>query len=1312
MLNRGYVTPESTTYPDLELVDSVFDTVSNSITFVLSSEESSVVEVQQFMKNGQTAVLASFPVLTPITANSRLLSFAHFLDSCQLIFVFQNGDIVTATYDPSAPDADTTMVEIVGSIDVGLLAALWSPDEETLSILTLENKIILLSRLFEPLAERELSADDIRITDSKHVSVGWGKKDTQFQGKGFKALEREKEALKHAGLDLKDESSPLRDPTVSQAQKGTLSSFDSLTLKISWRGDGEYFSVTTIEGVVVEDTAEMYDRRVIRVFNREGELDSVNEAVDGLEHNLSWKPQGSLIASTQRHLDEDGDEVLDVVFYERNGLRHGQFNSRLDPGLELVYNIEWSCDSTVLLLQLEDRVQLWTSMNYCWYLKQELFVANSTFAKFHPEKPLQLMIGSVSGIQIVDLAHKIATGPTHIGMDVGMTIVTDGSTMKITPLAVANVPPPISFREWEVLENINDLAVSKSNSKYAALSSLNSVHLCELSIESMKTGKHPHTGGQIDAALVVNGSEVAKQVAFIQDSWVAVVVDGSNYSKVVVFDVSDVSSPSFVESIETPKKVLLAKSQADFDGCAVQTMDGSVYQIMADTFELTPVGKFAQICRDYELATTSIDTGDVMAFGISTNGKLFANEKQIAVGVTSVKTTDSHLMFTTVQSKLCFVHLLSVTEDFDLDVYQNAASSEGAFDERLRDIERGSILVNTMPSKYAVVLEAPRGNLETICPRIMVVSGVRKYIKLCQYKEAFLACRTHRIDLDILHDYDPALFFDNIELFVKQVGRVEHLDLFVSCLHEEDVCITKYRETKEDVSNRMAELKVSNDKFDGSKVNRICEAILKVLSKPEYFETYLQTIITAYACEKPPNLHDALTLIGGFTDNEHVDQAITHLCFLQDVNKLYDTALGLYDVKLTLAIAQKSQKDPKEYLPFLQNLHVQQPLRKKFLIDDFLRLPEKALNWLNDMGPDAYAEFDDYVVRHDLYKIALSLYKDNDQRANIIYGLYAAVLNTQQQFSEAALIYEFLEDFPNALKSYVLGKRWREALTITQRPELKDQLQSTAEQLVFSLTEEHRYSEAAQIEFRFLHNIPEAVKLYAKHYHFEEAILLATKEGQPELIETVVDVQLSEGFGTIAELLADCKGQMNSQLRRLRELREKKKEDPYAFYGVADDMDTPDNVSIAASETSTTPSFFTRYTGKTAGTAKTGASRRTAKNKKREERKKAKGRKGTIYEEEYLIKSVGRLLERLQNTEADGVRLIEGLLRRKMKLQAYEIQKNWVELLAFISEHIVEIHSMSDKDRERIDDNGEVYLIPEIPVPQIHPFPKNNILDY
>lgn len=1331
VLNKGQIVPESRTYPDLGVTEAVFDSVTDSITYVLANLqlEDGMVEVQQFMKTGETHVLALFPIRDP---QDELLSFTHFVDTCQLIFVFaRSGDIITATYDPLSPDPDTTVVEIVGTIDVGLSAARWSVDEETLCMVTSERNVILLSRQLEPVSERQLNPNDIKITDSKHVSVGWGKKETQFTGKGARAKERAKAEAAAASTDVENIT---KDPTVNEVERGTLSKWDSGNVQITWRGDCEYFAISTAEPVLVEDTQEMFDRRVVRVFNREGELDSVSEAVDGLEHSLAWKPQGLLIASTQRHIvyDEDMDdelEVLDLVFYERNGLRHGEFNTRLDPETENIEALHWSSNSEVLAFQLKDRVQLWTTKNYHWYLKQEIKVDEGvSFVKFHSEKPLHLMIGTNGGqIQVVDLAYQITTGPTHIGEDQGMVLVVDGSTAKVTPLLIANVPPPISFREFDVDGNINDLCVGRGNESFAVVTSNGDVQLA--TIDWTLKAKIPKLRAKIDRDLLCEVGEFAKQIA-LADKLLAVVVDSAAGSRIVLFDTLDMSNPVPITVHDVGSKVVLLKSQSDFLKLSFETIDGRVFQLDAESGP-QECARFPQLCRDYELAVVhgrddvdeETENKKIIAFGVSVNGKLFANDQQVASAVTSLNVTESHLLYTTAQLQLCFIHLNGSIDEMT----QSMIVGEGA-DERVRQMERGSILISAMPSKYSVVLEAPRGNLETICPRIMVLSGVRKFILEVKYKEAFMACRTHRIDLDILHDYNPKLFFENLEKFVKQIKKVSHLDLFVSCLHEEDVAEVKYKDTTAAPANASKSLTGAFEQLlvqptettkpttpTESKINRICSGILSVLLKPEYFDQYLQTIITAYACQKPANLTGALELISSFTDEDQIDQTVTHLCFLQDVNKLYNTSLSMYDVKLTLIIAQKSQKDPKEYLPFLQNLHIQTPLRKKFLIDDFLKNYELALGWLCEMGELAHEEFDEYVVTHDLYKTALATYRYDTERSNTILELYAENLHSQQNFSESALTYEYLSQWDLALENYILAKKWREALTIVEQlPEHKIRLNEVAEKLINSLTDDHKYRDAAEIEFYFLGNINEAVKLYCKNYCYEEAILLATKEQQPSLIESVVDVQLGEGFGTIAELLADCKSQLESQLRRLRELREKKQADPYAFYGVPgnDDLDTPDNVSIAASETSTTPSFFTRYTGKTSGTAKTGASRRSSKNRKREERKKAKGRKGTIYEEEYLIRSVGRLVERLDQTQADAVKLIEGLMRRRLKEQAYQIQKNWTELTSFLNENITEIHNMSERDRERIDDNGEVYMIPEIPAPKINEFPKKNILDF
>lgn len=229
-------------------------------------------------------------------------------------------------------------------------------------------------------------------------------------------------------------------------------------------------------------------------------------------------------------------------------------------------------------------------------------------------------------------------------------------------------------------------------------------------------------------------------------------------------------------------------------------------------------------------------------------------------------------------------------------------------------------------------------------------------------------------------------------------------------------------------------------------------------------------------------------------------------------------------------------------------------------------------------------------------------------------------------------------------------------MATTEREDFKDQMEENAAR-VTSLTENHKYSDAATIEFKFLNHIDEAVRLYCKEHFYEEAILLAQKEKRSNLIEDIVDVSLGDGFGTIAELIADCKGQLTSQLKRLRELRTKKAEDPYAFFGQIEDSDAADNVAIAPSETSTKESFFKRYTGKTGGTAKASASRRTAKNKRREERNCARGENGAIHEEEYLVQSIGRLIDRLDQTIPGAIRTIEGLLRKGKREQAYQVKR-------------------------------------------------------
>lgn len=199
------------------------------------------------------------------------------------------------------------------------------------------------------------------------INVGWGSKQTQFHGSLGKAAAQETHRV-NAGISPDDDLFP----------------------RISWRGDGAYFVVSSLSP---EGLSDSHPHRTLRVYDRQGVLQSTSEAVPGLEHPLVWRPSGNLIVSTQRFGFDGGgagrEGRHDVIFFERNGLRHGEFSLKVEHlavkgndstsvkngkwGYK-VREMVWNSDSSVLAIWIEgdkgDIVQFWTTGNYHWWVIQ------------------------------------------------------------------------------------------------------------------------------------------------------------------------------------------------------------------------------------------------------------------------------------------------------------------------------------------------------------------------------------------------------------------------------------------------------------------------------------------------------------------------------------------------------------------------------------------------------------------------------------------------------------------------------------------------------------------------------------------------------------------------------------------------------------------------------------------------------------------------------------------------------------------------------------------------------------------------------
>lgn len=486
-----------------------------------------------------------------------------------------------------------------------------------------------------------------------------------------------------------------------------------------------------------------------------------------------------------------------------------------------------------------------------------------------------------------------------------------------------------------------------------------------------------------------------------------------------------------------------------------------------------------------------------------------------------------------------------------------------------------------------------------------------------------------------------------------------------------------------------------------SKVNRICDAFLEVLKTRT--ATNLQNIITANVCKSPPALEDGLLVVAQLMQNDSTlaDKAVEHICFLADVNRLYDSALGLYNLNLALLVAQQSQKDPREYLPFMQNLQQMTELRRRFSIDDHLNRHAKALTHLHAL--DAFPELQTYTQKHALYQAALSLYRYNPVQHASLTLLHASYLETKSSFKEAALAYESLHNYEKATSCYLASgpSSWRETLfcALSQTPPLSGaSLTDLASSLYDALLVSRDYFAAGTIQLEYLSSIPAACRAYCKGYFFSEAMHLTALKQRPELLEEVIDPCLGDALASSTELLAECKAQLLAQVPRIRELRATALADPLAFYegerGGGGGGELPDDVSVAASSRlSTNRSLFTRYTGKgsqgqSLGTAGTGVSRATSKNRRREERKRARGKKGSVYEEEYLVASVGRLVDRVESVRGDVGSLVAGLVRRGMWERARAVEGALAEVVALCKACVPEVFGGSSSEREKQESGG------------------------
>ena len=750
------------------------------------------------------------------------------------------------------------------------------------------------------------------------------------------------------------------------------SKLNSITLNekrasISWRGDSEYFCLA-------------FDKK-LRVYTKDGELTSTAPIE---QNSVCWKPEGTLIATIKGQ---------DVQFYEKNGLEHGNFGYRHKGGIS---NLCWSNDSLILCTMTADskQIMLWYTSNYHYYLKYTL-ESKSGFKKmkFDLEDPLVLHTTS-NDLVYARYEFKMETLRSK-GMS-GSVAVIDGKTVLLTPFSRANVPPPMSLYQIEMEKQVLNVcfgfAKIGNNSEEEII-----VVLCESNVEFHTIGSQPLKIGELQIEY-----QNPRQIALVSNT--LVILHHSNNSRVAVLELDISANGIYLKNdykvnhdhdLEVQSLVCDSKTST----IALQTCHGQIYELsLAEYYVPTFTTSFPRKCTWTDVANFKDGKGFI---GLTSKNKLYLDEKLLLPDCSSFLVHEEFLIATTLKHICRFANLKMSKYDFNFSDKESTT-----FDEQQRRIEQGAKIVVAAQNSMNLVLEMPRGNLETISPRALVLSQIRKLISDSKFIEAFKICRRHRIDLNILVDYNWELFEQQIDQFCSEISE-EYLCLLVAGIKNENVCATIYKEPMVEVVNNVGD----------DKVNRICILLRKAIQKS--LNPSRQAILCTFAKEDPPQLSAALLNIAQVAKNDtkEAETLLKYLIFLADVESLYTTALSIYNFDLCLMVAQFSQKDPREYLPFLSMLKSFEPSFQKFYINDYLKFHDLALKFLveacdaeehyaTDSGQGECIQFCDvisYIKKHELYTEATKIYTKSRKEYPNVLSCYAEFISEKRDYGQSAM---------------------------------------------------------------------------------------------------------------------------------------------------------------------------------------------------------------------------------------------------------------------------------------------------------------------
>ena len=664
--------------------------------------------------------------------------------------------------------------------------------------------------------------------------------------------------------------------------------------------------------------------------------------------------------------------------------------------------------------------------------------------------------------------------------------------------------------------------------------------------------------------------------------------------------------------------------------------------------------------------------------GCTRRGQLYLSGALLVSNCNSFAIHDTHLAFTTTAHTSHFVSLVQTPATA---IATFSTKETHLHDAALRNVERGAKIVAVIPRSAKVIMQMPRGNLEVVWPRALILVAVRTLLDTEQYRKAFTLLRKHRVNLNFMHDHNPARFEAHVLDIVDALAKPSFINLLLADLRDEDFTISMYPRpgTATVPPSQLKAAAAVRGKRD-----KVC-VMVRAAVQARQGETgaYQLCVVQSLISMSTPQIDAALEYIREVRDSappfggqDRADALLKYSAVIvNNVNKLYDAALGTYDFDLVVMVAQVAQKDPKEYLPFLGELsELPVPLRN-YRVDLHLKRYKKALSNLAEAGPDHFDACIDLTEKYRLHSHALSIFEvlEDKTKLKAVQALTAGYLCQKHDFREAGIMYIQAGDLEKALNAFQQGVCWEWCFSTMAMLDYDDaKVHTVAEAIVARLEAAGRLSEASTVVLEYMDDPERAVVMQIEAKGWPRAAMLAMKHKRSDLIEThFIPAVLEEherfvgGFGDGEGLL----GQFVKHSARIVVVRQEKlvRMEADAFghdAGVEGDDLYSDTTSITGKTRSSRKSGSSRSTTSSKRSSGSKNSRMTHRSKRRQEKKKTSLREGGAFEEAALLETLAKIVATVEGAKVTVPKLVDGLCYVGERAKAAEAEQTLATLLA------------------------------------------------